>query len=62
MILKGYDEVATQESIKLATTGKSYKSWNTKTKTSGSPLPPPVQSTLVTFVESEVSKKAHSDW
>jgi len=57
MILKQHDEIITHESVKLVVTGKSHRSWHTR-----SPLPPPVQTTLVTFAESPVSQKAHSDW
>lgn len=60
VILKEPDEVNTQESVKLVTTRRTYKSWNTNP--SGSPLPQPVQSTLITFVESPVGQKSYSDW
>jgi hypothetical protein len=60
MILKEHDEAITQESLKLVVTGKSHKSWHTSSPVS--PLPQPVQSTIVTFVESSVSQKAHPDW
>ena len=60
MILKQHDEIITQESMKLVATGKSHKSWHANSQRS--PLPQPAQSTLVTFVESPVGNKAHSDW
>jgi len=60
VILKEPDEAITQESMKLVTTRRTYKSWNTNTP--GSPLPQPGQSTLITFVESPVGKKSYSDW
>jgi len=60
MILKDHHETTTQESVKLVVTGKRHKSWNASSPVS--PLPQPVQSTLVTLVESPASKKAHSDW
>ena len=59
MILKDHEEIITQESMKLVVTGKSYKSWNTNSRRS--PLPQPVQSTLVTLVEAPISKTSYSD-
>jgi hypothetical protein len=63
MILREPDEFVTQESMKLMATGRSNKSWNRNPQGSG--LPRPVQSTVVTFVESPPvhgNKKDYSDW
>jgi len=60
MILKEHDAVITHESMKLVTTGRTHKSWRTDPPVS--PLPHHVQSSLVTFVESPDTNKAHSEW
>ena len=60
VILKEHDEIITQESMKLVVTGKSHKSWHSNPERSL--LPQPGQSTLVTFVDSPLGKRAHSDW
>jgi hypothetical protein len=60
MILKDHEEIVTDESMKLVATGKSSRTWNTNSQRP--PLPQPVQSSLITFVESSVGKKDDEDW
>jgi len=59
-ILKEHDEAITHESLKLVVTVKSHKSGNLTSLSP--PLQQHAQSTLSTFDESPVSKKAYADW